>query len=310
MITKGKPSVPRLRKPSYQTMRKIHAVVFLLPWIVGFLLFFALPIYSTVVYSFSDVSVGAQGGMDLDFNGAANYIALMRDELSSKGQQFLRVFVEENARILISAPVMLVFSLFAAILINSRFRGRGFVRVVFFLPIVTGLNVVQRLLSVTGDMVEASADNFFSDGLIMHLLTQSSFLPLEMTAYVGDAVAGVVQLTASCGVQTLIFLAGLQSINPSLYEVAQIEGANPYEIFWKITFPMLSNVTTFVVIYSFVDLFLSSNIASEIYNYAFMRARIGLGAALSALFMVNVLLDLLLVLGVFRLLSRRKRRSV
>lgn len=108
--------------------------------------------------------------------------------------------------------------------------------------------------------------------------------------------------------QILIFLAGLQSINRSLYEVAQIEGATSYETFWKVTFPMLGNVTTFVVVYSFVDLFLASSIASEIYNYAFMRANIGLGAALSSLFMVNVLLDLLLMLGILKLLSGRGRR--
>ena len=300
------------KRMSFQNMRKVHAIVFLLPWLAGFFLFFALPVYSTVVYSFSEVAVGQMGGMALTFNGVANYVALLRTELSSQGQQFLRIFVEENARILISAPVMLVFSLFAAILLNTKFKGRGFVRVVFFLPIVTGLDVVRRLLSVTSgtSMADFAIDSFFSGGFLMDLLMKSSFLPESVTAYIAGAVSGIVQLAATCGVQTLIFLAGLQSINGSLYEVAQIEGANGYEIFWKITFPMLSHVTTFVVVYSFVDLFLNSTIATEIYNFAFMRASIGLGAALSTLFMINVLLDLLLILGVFKLLSSGKRRRV
>ena len=295
---------------NFQTMRKVHAFVFLLPWMIGFLLFFALPVFHTVEYSFSKVTVADQGGMNLAFNGLDNYIALFRTELSSQGQQFLRVFVEENARILVSAPVMLVFSLFAAILLNAEFKGRSVVRVIFFLPIVTGLDIVQKLLAVTSgtSMADFSIDTFFSSGFLMDALRESSFFPEAVTEYVGGAVSGIFQVASCCGVQILIFLAGLQSINRSLYEVAQIEGATSYETFWKVTFPMLGNVTTFVVVYSFVDLFLASSIASEIYNYAFMRANIGMGAALSALFMVNVLLDLLLMLGILKLLSGRGRR--
>ena len=206
--------------------------------------------------------------------------------------------------------VMLVFSLFAAILLNAEFKGRSVVRVIFFLPIVTGLDIVQKLLAVTSgtSMADFSIDTFFSSGFLMDALRESSFFPEAVTEYVGGAVSGIFQVASGCGVQILIFLAGLQSINRSLYEVAQIEGATSYETFWKVTFPMLGNVTTFVVVYSFVDLFLASSIASEIYNYAFMRANIGMGAALSDLFMVNVLLDLLLMLGILKLLSGRGRR--
>ncbi len=300
----------RRRRLTFQNMRKVHAFVFLLPWMIGFLLFFALPVVHTLEYSFSQVSVADQGGMNLAFHGVENYIALFRTELSSKGQPFLRVFVEENARILISAPIMLVFSLFCAILLNANFKGRSVVRVIFFLPIVTGLDIVQKLLAVTSgtSMADFSIDSFFSSGFLMDALRESSFLPETVTEYIAGAVSGIFQVASGCGVQILIFLAGLQSINRSLYEVAQIEGATSYETFWKVTFPMLGNVTTFVVVYSFVDLFLASSIASEIYNYAFMRANIGLGAALSSLFMVNVLLDLLLMLGILKLLSGRGRR--
>ena len=91
---------------NFQTMRKVHAFVFLLPWMIGFLLFFALPVFHTVEYSFSKVTVADQGGMNLAFNGLDNYIALFRTELSSQGQQFLRVFVEENARILVSLSLI------------------------------------------------------------------------------------------------------------------------------------------------------------------------------------------------------------
>ena len=299
--------IPRL---SHRTLRKIHAVIFLLPWLIGFFLFFATPIYDSFVYSFSTVEVGDEGGMKLTFTGLSNYINLFRSELSSTNRQFLRIFIEENARIFVNTPVILIFSLFAAILINTKFKGRGLARVIFFLPIVIGLDVAHNLISVTsgGDIVDASLGAFFSDGFIMRVLTENSFLPRRVAIFIAAAAEGIFNLASSCGVQTLIFLAGLQSISGAIYESADIEGANAYEKFWKITFPMLgSNVLVFVVVYSFVDLFLSSPIAREIYFFAFQRNAIGTGAALSTVYMLNVIIDLLLILFLFTRLQKGRQ---
>jgi ABC-type sugar transport system permease subunit len=261
-------------------------------------LFFAVPIYSSVVYSFSKTEVGEQGGMSLEFNGFDNYKALFQTEVSSTGIQFARMFLEENARIFLNTPVIMTFSLFCAILVNVKFKGRGLARVVFFLPIIIGLNVVQKLIAVStgSDFVDSSVGAFFSDGFIMRLLLNNTFLPISVAAFIAQATEEVFSLASKCGVQTLIFLAGLQSISGALYEVAKIEGANAYETFWKITIPMLSNVIVFVVVYSFVDLFLSSPVSEEIYMFAFRRGQIGTGAALSTVYMLNVLADLLILL--------------
>jgi len=113
---------------------------------------------------------------------------------------------------------------------------------------------------------------------------------------VSDLVNQMFLLISQTGVQTLIFLAGLQSINKSLYEVAKIEGANGYEVFWKITLPLLSNISLFALIYTFVDMFLRSSISDEIYYFAFNKNNIGTGSALSVVYLVNVLLDLLILL--------------
>ena len=145
---------------------------------------------------------------------------------------------------------------------------------------------------------------------------ENTFLPRSVVMFISDAAEGIFNLASSCGVQTLIFLAGLQSIGGAIYESADIEGANAYEKFWKITFHMLgSNVIIFVVIYSFVDLFLTSNIANEIYIFAFRRNAIGMGAALSTVYMLNVIIDLLLLLFIFTNLQKgqqggKKRRPL
>ena len=223
---------------------------------------------------------------------------LFSAEVSSQSSQFLRVFIDENVSIFINTPVIVVFSLFCAILINIKFKGQGIARVVFFLPIVLGLKVVVDLIMITtgGDVAGAVVSSTFDNGILLDFLRTYTFLPKQVTFFISDLANNIFTLLSQTGVQTLIFLAGLQSINKSLYEVAKIEGANSYEVFWKITLPLLSNISLFALIYTFVDMFLKSSISTEIYNFAFNKNNIGVGSALSMVYLFNVLIDLLLLM--------------
>jgi ABC-type sugar transport system permease subunit len=272
------------------------------PWLIGFILFFLMPLFNTILYSFHSVQVGEYGGMKLEFVGLQNYIDLFKTEVSSSSQQFLRVFIDENVNIFVNTPLIVVFSLFSAILLNMKYRGREIVRVIFFMPIVLGIKVVVNLLMVTtgGDITDTAVNSSIDNSFLIYILTSYTFLPLRITSFISSVVGNIFSLISQAGVQTLVFLAGLQSINPSLYEVAKIEGANGYEVFWKITFPMLSNVNLFAVVYTFVDLFLASPIANEIYRFAFNRNNIGTGSALSMVYMINILADLCILLLVFK----------
>jgi len=293
---------PSFKKPSYRNMRKIHALIFLLPFLIGFFLFFATPLFQLIRFSLSIISVPEAGGMELTFVGFQNFIGLFTAEVSTDNQQFLRVFTDENVRIFLNAPVIVVFSLMAAMVVNVSFRGQGIVRTIFFLPIVTGLPVVQVLLSVTtgADIMDASISDTLIAAPVMDLLLSYTFLPVDVVIFIAGVANEIFNLIANAGVQTLIFLAGLQSINASLYEVAKIEGANVYETFWKITFPMLTNIIVFVIVYTFVDLFLTSLLTHEIFAYGFMRNNIGMGAALSLVYMVNIVVGLLALIFLFR----------
>lgn len=296
------------KRISYQTSRKLNALLFITPWLLGFIVFFIMPIFNTILYSFNTVSVGDEGGIKFEYAGIQNYIDLFRTEVSSSGQQFARIFLNENINIFVNTPLIVIFSLFLAILINSKFKGRSVVRVIFFLPIVLGIKVVSNLLmtSTGGDIVDAAVDNVIDNATIMEILISYTFLPVSVTRFMSSVVSGIFSLISQSGVQTLIFLAGLQSINPSLYEVARIENANSYDIFWKITLPMLSNVSLFVLVYTFVDLFLASPITNEIYTFAFKKNNIGIGSALSAVYMLNILIDL----GILVLLLRSRKGGV
>lgn len=287
---------------TYLTSRKLNALLFMTPWLIGFILFFLMPLFNTILYSFHSVQVGEYGGMKLEFVGLQNYIDLFKTEVSSSSQQFLRVFIDENVNIFVNTPLIVVFSLFSAILLNMKYRGREIVRVIFFMPIVLGIKVVVNLLMVTtgGDITDTAVNSSIDNSFLIYILTSYTFLPLRITSFISSVVGNIFSLISQAGVQTLVFLAGLQSINLSLYEVAKIEGANGYEVFWKITFPMLSNVNLFAVVYTFVDLFLASPIANEIYRFAFNRNNIGTGSALSMVYMINILADLCILLLVFK----------
>lgn len=274
----------------FQTSQKINGYVFLLPWIIGFLLFFLNPIINTIIYSFHEVGVAESGGMEMTWVGIKNYIDLFQTELSTQSQQFTRVFAEENSNIIMNTPLIVVFSLFSALLVNANYKGRDVVRVIFFLPIVLGISIVTTMVTTTGgDMTGATVVATEESGFVMRLLTSYTFLPKDVIAFVMGVVSDISSIISKAGVQTLLYLAALQGISPSLYEVAKIEGASTYEVFWKVTFPMVGSITLFNFVYTFVDMFLESSIAQEVYSFAFEKNNIGVGSALSVVYMFDVL---------------------
>lgn len=278
----------------YSTSRKVNGFIFVLPWLLGFVIFFAVPLKNTILYSFNKVDVGNSGGIVLTFAGLQNYIDLFTKEVTTLSQPLQRMFADENANIFTNLPLIVIFSLFLAILANAKFPGRSIVRIIFFLPIVLGLNlIVEWTQNSTGrSLIESAAGGLFGERMGARLLFQYTFLPKNVILFLSTVIGNIFQLITRTGVQTMIFLAGLQSISPSHYEVAKIEGANSYEIFWKVTIPLLANVTVFTVIYTLIDLFLNSSIAEEVYNFAFTKSKIGIGSALSVVYMINVLVAL------------------
>lgn len=147
---------------------------------------------------------------------------------------------------------------------------------------------------------QAQSGAFLQADLVERVLL-SSGLPTGFVGFLSDSVGRVFELVAKSGVQILTYLAGLQSIDKSLYEVADIEGANRYETFWKITLPMVSPVMMFVTIYTLVDMFLASSLTNEIYTFTILENKIGIGSALSVVYLVFVLL----IVGIVSLLFSR-----
>ena len=286
----------------YSTQRKLLGFTFLIPFLLGFLMFFALPLVNTIIYSFHFITVDDLGAMKLDPVGVQNYIDLFTVEVSTKSQQILRVLVDENTNMLVNMPLITLFSLFLALLANRQFKGRSIVRMIFFLPIILGLDVVTDMLTLTtGTEGLAASGGLFAQSLVVRLLVRYTSIPTMYLTPIIQFVENIFSIISRSGVQTLVFLAALQSISPSMYEVAKIEGATAYETFWKVTIPSILHILVFVVIYTIVDLFLTSQIAQEAYSFAFEKNKIGIGSALSVVYILNVML----VLGLFLLLTRK-----
>ncbi len=296
-------------KMKYKTKKNICGFLYTLPWILGFIVFFAVPIINTVIYSFNQVDVGEKGGMVMTFVGFQNYVSLFKEQVTTSSKTFAQLFTEENRDLLINAPIIVIFSLFLAILANRKFKAQGLVRVIFFLPIVLGLEIVTSMITIStgSDLVgNRGGAGVFSEGFATFLLLKYTTIKATTIATITGYVDNIFALASQAGVQTLIYLAGLQSISPALYEVARIEGATSYETFWKVTLPLIGNISVFVIVYTIIDIFLKSSIANEVYEFGFNKSGlIGVGGALSVLYMLNVLL----VLGLVLLISKKAVKS-
>ena len=236
----------------------IAGLLFVLPFYVGFLIFFLKPLLESVVFVFSDVQVEI-GGYHTTFTGLQNLRTIFLED-----PDFSMNLVESLVQLLWQLPAIIIASLLIAVMLNTRFRGRTFTRMVFFLPVVMASGLVFRVIDLdvaasnvmTGSVVangSISYNDSFSD-----MLVQSGLNSDLVNFFVGIS-NNVFDMLWKTGVQMIIFLAGLQGIPASLYEASKVEGATAWEGFWKITVPMILPIVLLNVVYTVVDAFTDSN---------------------------------------------------
>ncbi len=234
--------------------RALSGYIFVLPFAIGFLLFYLYPIYQSLLFSLSGLTITATG-FELNHVGLQNYYKIIFEN-----PQFRIVFTETVVKTLADLPLILIFSFFAANLLNQNFKGRFIARVIFFLPVIIGAQAVLKLQS--GDFMGAmlrnanlAAEAGIFRGLRLEKYLYNVKLPVWFIEYIMRGVNHLPEIINSSGIQILIFLAALQSIPSSLYEAAKMEGATGWEYFWKITFPLISPQVLTNVVYTLVDSF-------------------------------------------------------
>ena len=277
----------------------IMGYIFILPFIIGFILFILSPVVQSIVLSTNEVRITSTG-FELDYIGLSNYNFALRVHAD-----FVEELVNVMRLMLMNVFWILVFSFFAALLLNQRFRGRLIARVIFFLPVIMSSGVILKLEQedYMMGMLEGTVEETFN---FVNFDALSSFLmrlriPDGFMETIALAVDNIPTIINASGIQILIFLAGLQSISPSLYEAAEVEGGTAWENFWLITLPMISPLILTNIVYTIVDFFISPNntLVQMIRNTTFQGAGFGVSAAMSWIYFTAIAVILGITLLIF-----------
>lgn len=208
------------------------AYAFLSPWLVGLLLFLAVPLGVAVWLSFTDEQLLRPG----EFIGLENYVRAF-----SRDPSFYKSLSVTITWIFLAVPLFLISGLLVALLLNQRLPGMTFFRTVLYVPaVLSGVAIaVLWFTLLNGDV-----------GAVNQLLRQLGISDPPHWFEDSDWALPAVALMGLWGVgsNAIIYLAGLQNINPELYEAAGMDGAGPLQKFRHITMPMLSPTMFFLLI--------------------------------------------------------------
>lgn len=285
--------------------RSAWAYFFLSPWLLGVICVFAFPLILSISFSFSKVTV--DNGYALQFVGWENYrYALFGDE------NFLQYFATTVGDMLYEVPIILVYSFLIAVLLKEKFPGVTIYKFIFFLPVILSSDLFFSLLNNFGSTSSSSLDAAMSGanatGILQSLNLEEYLTDLGLSKEFVEMLTGpvdkVYEIVTCSGIQIFIFLAGIYSIPPDLYEAAHVEGANAWEKFWMITFPMVMPMILVNVIYSIVDTFVSeSNLVMEyVYQLSFRHFDFGLASAICWIYFAVIAAILAIV---FAIISKR-----
>mgnify|MGYP004505485517 FL=1 len=308
---------PRVQKEikksriSYEKKKGLYGYGFIAIWIVGVIYMFIIPIFQSAWYSMcytelvSTPEQAAQRGMTsagiyTEWNNFGNY-----EEALFKNQDYLPKLTESLGGMVPQVIIVMIFSLFIALLLNQKFRGRTFARAVFFLPVLVATGPV--LAVIRGDISNngiSSGEQFsalFQTDLVDELLEFLGIYNLseQLTTTIQTITSDIFNLLWSAGIQILIFLAALQQIPTSAKEAASMEGATGWEFFWKITFPMISPMILANLIYTVIDTFIDSeNAVMKIVLAQSRNLKYGLSAAMAWIYFLIVAVALAIIVAV------------
>ncbi len=288
---------------SLESKRKVNGYLFILPWLVGFIVFYVRSLFMTVEFSLSDLQMDVvNGGYNLTWVGLKNYIYAFTAHGS-----FKQILTSSVLNMVVDIPLIIFFSLFMALLLNRKFKGRTLVRAIFFLPVILNaeaiLDAIESATAMVATGVSASSQEVAAEsagiGMAYYIdLFGSLMLPRTVLDYIVGATDRITSIISASGVQIVIFIAALQSIPSNLYEVAKMEGATAYETFWKVTLPMITPHIITNIVYTVVDSFVSSDVVTLAYNEAFTNYNYGLSAVFSLVSTLVTCGILLLICGV------------
>ena len=242
--------IKRKRK-GVEALRSRYGRLFVLPWEIGLVLFFIIPLITSIIYSFNRVTI-IPGGVKTEFVGFQWYNWAINED-----PEYLTLLKDAVSSFLVQVPIIIALSLILAIILNQKFKGRMIARAIFFLPVIIATGVIINYLTKAGMVMgdtSGEAANAYSNMINFDMILGNLGLPTEINELISGYIGSVFNLLWSCGIQIILFISGLQTIPDQLYEVARVEGCSKWEEFWYITFPMLGQQILLVMIYTMIDL--------------------------------------------------------
>ncbi len=236
-----------------EQLKSRYGRLFVLPWEIGLVLFFFVPIITSIRYAFSEISMTNEG-FEVGWVGLRWFKYYLMEDAN-----YLNELTSSITSFLVQIPLILALSLILAIILNQKFAGRTLARAIFFLPVIIATGVIINIMTseyVNVSLVaSAGSDTSYNSMIDFEQILGNLGLPDEINNLIAGYIGDIFNLLWSCGVQIILFIAGLQTIPDQLYEVSRVEGASKWEEFWYITIPMLGNTILLVMVYTMIDMF-------------------------------------------------------
>lgn len=313
------PGKKRKRGASLEVRKARAGWIFILPFLIGFVLLYLPVVFDSIKYSFHEIKILVGGGYELKWVAWKNYSdAILVDP------SFVTTLVAGLKQLILDIPSIVLFSLFVAIILNQKIAGRAAFRAIFFIPVIltTGLiadidagNSMNDYMSSASGIDDGSGEQSQATEIVsvmdVERLFRGMMIGTEIVEYVVQMVNNIFNIVNRCGVQMLIFLSGLQSISPAIYESCSIDGASGWETFWKITLPMVSPMILVNTVYTIIDAFTSSDnkvmaYISTVYEQANGNV---LSSAMSWMYFLIVILIIAAVAGILSAFIFYQRRD-
>lgn len=211
----------------------IEGYLYLLPNFIGFFIFTAIPVFLGLLISLTDYN-----GFKWKFVGISNYIKMFGDS------QFKAAFVNNMVYSLTTVPFTIALSLLLALALNRRLFAGGFFKTVYFFPNLTSMVAVGCVAMMLFQPVDGPVNQ------VLRILgiSEQNLPQWFMSTKTAMLTVVIVVVWKQAGYYMIMFMGGLKSIPPHLYEAAKIDGANSWKLFWNVTWPMLSPTTFMVTI--------------------------------------------------------------
>jgi len=307
MDNKTLPLAKKKRRGKSLDARKARSgYFFVAPFIIGIVLIYLPILIDSIWFSFTKENFN--NFVDGVITPIYETVGLAYYKEIFANANFTTKLLEGLQQLIFEVPAVIIFSLFIAVVLNQKMLGRAVFRAIFFVPVIISTGIMETINH--NDIMSEEVEGGIDDGsgssggseIISVLDVEKLFgemkVGAELVTYVVQIVNDVYNIINYSGVQMLVFLAGLQSISPAIYEACQIEGATGWETFWKITFPMISPMILVNAVYTVINAFTRSTNPMMLFISQQYTANQYIATAMSWLYFVVVMIIIAVVAGI------------